>query len=113
MFSIFKLFLSPWSAWSATSPGHPSQRIKHRAVADLWLQDMVRAGEQSAHKVLGAENPADSMTKFSRRRDLHARRARLGVQLEWQAPSEQDRRWPGDRGGVLRIIAVGHSPLPA
>ena len=38
-------------------------RIRHLAVADLWLQDKIRAGEFSVHKVLGADNPADSMTK--------------------------------------------------
>ena len=38
--------------------------MRHLAVADLWLQDKVRAGDLTLHKVLGADNPADVLTKY-------------------------------------------------
>ena len=38
-------------------------RIRHLAVADLWVQDKVRAGDFHLKKVLGSDNPADIMTK--------------------------------------------------
>ena len=39
-------------------------RIRHLAVAFLWLQDKIRSGDMTIHKVLGADNPADVMTKI-------------------------------------------------
>ena len=38
-------------------------RIRHIAVADLWVQQKLKEGSFTAHKVLGTENPADLMTK--------------------------------------------------
>jgi hypothetical protein len=38
-------------------------RVRHLAVAQLWIQEKVRAGEISLCKVLGTENPADLLTK--------------------------------------------------
>ena len=42
-------------------------KIRHLDVTDLWCQEKVRAGAVSLHKVLGAENPADIMTKYTDR----------------------------------------------
>ena len=39
-------------------------KIRHLAVADLWVQDRVRAGDFKLAKVLGAQNPADILTKY-------------------------------------------------
>ena len=38
-------------------------RIRHLAVALLWLQEKVKNGELDLYKVLGEDNPADLMTK--------------------------------------------------
>ena len=38
-------------------------RVRHLAVADLWIQQRVRSGEIQVSKVLGTENPSDMMTK--------------------------------------------------
>ena len=39
-------------------------KIRHLAVADLWIQDRVKAGDFQLHKVLGSLNSADLMTKY-------------------------------------------------
>ena len=39
-------------------------KIRHLDVTDLWCQEKVRDGTVTLHKVLGAENPADIMTKY-------------------------------------------------
>jgi len=39
-------------------------KIRHLDVADLWAQDKVRSGAIELCKILGAENPADIMTKY-------------------------------------------------
>ena len=38
-------------------------QIRHLAVADLWVQDRVRSRDFKLIKVLGADNPADILTK--------------------------------------------------
>ena len=38
-------------------------RIRHLAVADLWVQDKLRSKDFVLTKILGAANPADSLTK--------------------------------------------------
>ena len=38
-------------------------RIRHVAVADLWIQQRLKAGSFSVHKVPGEENVSDLMTK--------------------------------------------------
>ena len=40
-------------------------KIRHLDVTDLWCQEQVRLGKVSLHKVLGSENPADIMTKYT------------------------------------------------
>ena len=42
-------------------------KIRHLDVTDLWCQEKVRSGAVSLHKVLGTENPADIMTKYTDR----------------------------------------------
>ena len=39
-------------------------KVRHLAVADLWIQDKVKCKELSIEKVLGTENPADLLTKY-------------------------------------------------
>ncbi len=38
-------------------------KVRHMDVRHLWLQELVRRGRRSVHKVKGTENPADGMTK--------------------------------------------------
>ena len=42
-------------------------KIRHLDVTDLWCQEKVREGAVELVKVLGAENPADRMTKYTDR----------------------------------------------
>ena len=42
-------------------------KIRHLDVTDLWCQEKVRTGAVTLHKVLGADNPADIMTKYTDR----------------------------------------------
>ena len=45
-------------------------KIRHLDVTDLWCQEKVRTGAVTLHKVLGTENPADIMTKYTDRATL-------------------------------------------
>ena len=38
-------------------------KVRHLAVADLWIQDRVRTKDFALVKVAGSNNPADSLTK--------------------------------------------------
>ena len=38
-------------------------KVRHLSVADLWIQDRVRTKDFALVKVLGKDNPADSLTK--------------------------------------------------
>ena len=38
-------------------------KVRHLATADLWVQDHIRTGDFVLNKILGAENPADILTK--------------------------------------------------
>ena len=42
-------------------------KVRHLDVTDLWAQDKVRTGIIELVKVLGSENPADIMTKYTDR----------------------------------------------
>ena len=57
-------------------------KIRHLAVADLWIQDKVRAKDLQLRKVLGADNPADMLTKHVNRelRSKHMDKC----QLSWE-----------------------------
>lgn len=57
-------------------------RIRHLAVAELWLQDKVRSGELSLHKVLGKDNPADALTKAVDATTLQTALARMRIEIE-------------------------------
>ena len=39
-------------------------KVRHLAVADLWIQDKVRAQDFKLEKVAGTSNPADALTKY-------------------------------------------------
>ena len=56
--------------------------MRHLAVADLWVQDKVRAKDFELLKVLGQGNPADILTKAVDRQTLcrHLHRLRLDAE---------------------------------
>ena len=54
-------------------------KIRHLAVAQLWVQDLVRAKTVRLHKVLGTSNPADLMTKPLPRAEIDGHLRRLGL----------------------------------
>ena len=54
-------------------------KVRHLAVAQLWVQDLVRSREVRLHKVLGTENPADLMTKPLARAEIDGHLGRLGL----------------------------------
>ena len=57
-------------------------RIRHLAVADLWVQDKVRSGAFSLKKVKGEDNMSDILTKFVERPLLHRHLRSLGLIFE-------------------------------
>lgn len=56
-------------------------RVRHLAVSDLWLQQRVRQGDLTVHKVPGKQNPADILTKYRSARDSFGLLQRVGIFL--------------------------------
>ena len=57
-------------------------RVRHLAVADLWVQQRAQNGEVEYLKVDGKQNPADLMTKGGLTKDdIHRHLAKLRVKL--------------------------------
>jgi hypothetical protein len=54
-------------------------KVRHLAVAQLWVQDLVRAKACRLHKVLGTQNPADLLTKPLPRVEIDGHLERLGL----------------------------------
>ena len=54
-------------------------KVRHLAVAQLWVQDLVRSKACRLYKVFGAENPADLMTKPLPRNEIDGHLGRLGL----------------------------------
>ena len=54
-------------------------KIRHLHVADLWVQDRVRKGDFLITKVLGADNPADILTKHVGRETMRKHMDFLGL----------------------------------
>ena len=57
-------------------------KIRHLAVADLWVQDRVRSGDFVLRKVPGSENASDLLTKFVDRPLLLKHLSRMGLYKE-------------------------------
>ena len=55
-------------------------KVRHLAVADLWVQDHLRTGDFNLTKVEGAKNPADILTKFVDRATLEKHLPSLGLE---------------------------------
>ena len=54
-------------------------KIRHLATTDLWIQDKVRSKQLELVKILGAENPADVLTKYVSRQIMTAALAKLSL----------------------------------
>ena len=52
-------------------------RVRHLAVGQLWVQELVREGAIELYKVMGEQNPADLLTKPLARATLDSHLARL------------------------------------
>ena len=53
-------------------------RVRHLAVADLWIQQRLRKGDFFVHKVPGKENPSDAYTKTRSREHNEYLMGKLG-----------------------------------
>ena len=58
-------------------------RVRHLAVGQLWVQDLIRDKSVSLYKVRGEVNPADLMTKSLARAVLDGHMSRLHVHREY------------------------------
>ena len=56
-------------------------KIRHLDVEDLWVQAKVRDKTIELVKVLGAENPADMLTKYVDKGILNKMMAKLGMNI--------------------------------
>ena len=61
-------------------------KLRHLDCEDLWIQQKVRSKEIQLLKVLGAENPADILTKYIDQKTLSAALARMGMVSESGRP---------------------------
>ena len=57
-------------------------RVRHLAVSQLWVQERLRAGSFTLHKVAGDENPADILTKVVARTLLDRHLGRMAMLRE-------------------------------
>ena len=57
-------------------------KIRHLHTADLWVQDRLRKKDFSLTKVLGADNPADLITKHVPRDVMRKHMEMIGMKSE-------------------------------
>ena len=57
-------------------------KVRHLAVGQLWVQERVRSGAISLHKVLGENNPADLLTKHLSQQPMLRHVAAIGGVFE-------------------------------
>ena len=62
-------------------------KLRHLDCEDLWIQSKVRAKEVELLKVLGAENPADILTKYIDARTLQSALKRINMVSESGRPA--------------------------
>ena len=63
-------------------------KIRHLAVADLWVQEKLRLKQFTLTKVPGASNPADLLTKHVDRQLLEKHLRTLGIFFDWGRSSD-------------------------
>ena len=57
-------------------------KVRHRATADLWVQDRLRKRDFSLEKIAGQDNPSDVLTKYVDRAMMVKHMERLGLHYE-------------------------------
>ena len=63
--------------------------MRHIEIRDLWLQKEIREGRVLVHKVLGAENPADLMTKILTVKEIGDRLRRMSIRMKVSGDEQQ------------------------
>ena len=61
-------------------------KLRHLDCEDLWLQQKIRNKDIALVKVLGAENPADALTKYVDTRALHMALGKINMISESGRP---------------------------
>ena len=85
-------------------------KVRHLAVAQLWVQDHVRSKACRLFKVLGTENPADLMTKPLARAEIDGHLGRLGLS---RATGRAETAPRADAAGDTTLAARGARPRSA
>ena len=62
-------------------------KIRHLAMTDLWIQDKVRSKQIELLKVLGADNPADVLTKYVNRQSMDKAMAAMNMRVMHGRPA--------------------------
>ena len=62
-------------------------KVRHLAVAQLWVQERLRSKDFALTKVLGTENPADVLTKAVNRMVMEAHAPRMNL-TKWSGRAE-------------------------
>ena len=67
---------------SASVEGGVSGKVRHLAVADLWIQDRIRKDDFTIDQILDTENPNDMLTKHVSRDLISKHMVTLGLKYE-------------------------------
>ena len=57
-------------------------KIRHLDTSLLWIQQKIKDGDLVVDKILGADNPADCLTKFVDQATMNKHLATMGLQYE-------------------------------
>ena len=57
-------------------------KIRHLSVGDLWVQERLRNGDFELVKILGTQNPADVLTKFTDKPTLNNMTSKMNIHPE-------------------------------
>ena len=82
-------------------------RVRHLAVADLWIQDRLRTHDFQLLKVPGSENPADLLTKYLDR-PLHEKHIQ-SLNMEFEGGRAESAAKIGDHI-VACCLSIFHEP---
>ena len=67
-------------------------RVRHLAVADLWVQQRVKLKQLMLFKLPGAENPSDILTKYRNLQDSFGLLKKLGISRKPGRPKAAPQR---------------------
>ena len=86
-------------------------KIRHLAVADLWVQQRISRGDLKIKKIHGRENPADLYTKVLPKDHCHYLMSKLRFEMRSGraaiAPIRAEIRQPPGGGDVQSTAALG------